>query len=113
MIDFLSQGEKMIAKALTAIDGAFDHKVYQKNKVKLQAPVPVPSKIIGIGLNYRDHAIERNDPIPKYPLIFAKFSNSVIGPYDPIIVPKVTNRVDWECELGFVIGKKMSSCGTG
>ncbi len=106
MIDFLSHGEKMIANVKTVIDEAFDHKFYQKNKIKLQAPVPVPSKIIGIGLNYRDHAIERNKPIPEYPLIFSKFSNSVIGPYDPIIIPKVTSRVDWECELGVVIGEK-------
>ena len=68
--------------------------------------VSKPSKFIGIGLNFKDHAEEQNLPIPKEPIIFSKFTSCVIGPNDPIIVPKDSNHTDWEVELGFVIGKK-------
>ena len=65
-----------------------------------------PSKFIGIGLNFKDHAEEQNLPIPKEPIIFSKFTSCIIGPNDPIIIPKGSNHTDWEVELGFVIGKK-------
>jgi 2-keto-4-pentenoate hydratase/2-oxohepta-3-ene-1,7-dioic acid hydratase in catechol pathway len=65
-----------------------------------------PSKFIGIGLNFKDHAEEQNLPIPKEPIIFSKFTNCVSGPNDDIIIPKNSNHTDWEVELGFVIGKK-------
>ena len=68
--------------------------------------VSKPSKFIGIGLNFKDHAAEQNLPIPKEPIIFSKFTSCIIGPNDPIIVPKNSNHTDWEVELGFVIGKK-------
>ena len=65
-----------------------------------------PSKYIGIGLNYKDHAIEQNLPIPKEPIIFSKFTNCITGPYDDIEIPKNSKKTDWEVELGFIIGKK-------
>ena len=65
-----------------------------------------PSKFIGIGLNFKDHAEEQNLPIPKEPIIFSKFTSCIDGPNDPIIVPKGSEHTDWEVELGFVIGKK-------
>ena len=65
-----------------------------------------PSKFIGIGLNFKDHAEEQNLPIPKEPIIFSKFTSCITGPNDPIIVPKGSEHTDWEVELGFVIGKK-------
>ena len=65
-----------------------------------------PSKFIGIGLNFKDHAEEQNLPIPKEPIIFSKFTSCITGPNDPIIVPKGSSHTDWEVELGFVIGKK-------
>ena len=68
--------------------------------------VTEPSKFIGIGLNFKDHAEEQNLPIPKEPIIFSKFTSCITGPNDPIIVPKDSNHTDWEVELGFVIGKK-------
>ncbi len=68
--------------------------------------VSKPSKFIGIGLNFKDHAEEQNLPIPKEPIIFSKFTSCITGPNDPIIVPKGSNHTDWEVELGFVIGKK-------
>jgi len=73
---------------------------------RIGACVSKPSKFIGIGLNFKDHAEEQNLPIPKEPIIFSKFTSCVTGPNDPIIVPKGSNHTDWEVELGFVIGKK-------
>ena len=68
--------------------------------------VSKPSKFIGIGLNFKDHAEEQNLPIPKEPIIFSKFTSCITGPNDPIVVPQGSNHTDWEVELGFVIGKK-------
>ena len=73
---------------------------------RIGACVSKPSKFIGIGLNFKDHAEEQNLPIPKEPIIFSKFTSCVTGPNDPIIVPKGSNHTDWEVEIGFVIGKK-------
>ena len=65
-----------------------------------------PSKFIGIGLNFKDHAKEQNLPIPKEPIIFSKFTSCLSGPNDDIVIPRHSNHTDWEVELGFVIGKK-------
>lgn len=74
--------------------------------VKLCAPIPDPPKILCMGLNYRDHAREANLEIPKYPVIFAKYSNTVIGSGDNIVLPKNSRKPDYEAEFGFVIGKR-------
>jgi len=73
---------------------------------RVGACVSKPSKFIGIGLNYKDHAKEQNLPVPKEPIIFSKFTNCVSGPNDNIMIPKNSKHTDWEVELGFVIGKK-------
>ena len=65
-----------------------------------------PSKFLGIGLNFKDHAKEQNLPIPKEPIIFSKFTSCITGPNDEIIIPKNSTKTDWEVELGFVIGKE-------
>jgi 2-keto-4-pentenoate hydratase/2-oxohepta-3-ene-1,7-dioic acid hydratase in catechol pathway len=72
---------------------------------RLLAPIPRPPKIICVGLNYRDHAIESKMEIPKVPTIFAKFATSVIGPGDAIVLPKNSVKPDYEAEFAFVIGK--------
>jgi len=74
-------------------------------EVKLLPPVE-PTKIIGLGLNYRDHAEEVGLKVPSEPLIFLKPSTSVIGPEEPIIIPPSSQRVDYEGELAIVISKK-------
>ena len=73
---------------------------------RIGACVLEPSKFIGIGLNFKDHAEEQNLPIPKEPIIFSKFTSCITGPNDQIVVPKGSNHTDWEVEIGFVIGKK-------
>lgn len=73
--------------------------------VRVLAPVQ-PSKIVAVGLNYRDHAREMNKRLPDEPLLFLKPSTAVIGPNDPIVMPSQAGRVDYEAELGIVIGKR-------
>jgi 2-keto-4-pentenoate hydratase/2-oxohepta-3-ene-1,7-dioic acid hydratase in catechol pathway len=72
--------------------------------VRVLAPV-TPSKIVAIGLNYRDHAAERGKPLPAEPLLFLKPPSSVIGPGDTIEIPVWAGRVDHEAEMGIVIGR--------
>ena len=81
--------------------------IMDKN-LRIGACVSNPSKFIGIGLNFKDHALEQNLPIPNEPIIFSKFTNCIVGPNDDIIIPKISTHTDWEVELGFVIGKKAS-----
>jgi 2,4-didehydro-3-deoxy-L-rhamnonate hydrolase len=64
-----------------------------------------PGKVLCIGLNYSDHALESKMPIPTEPIVFQKGSNTVVGPYDNIIIPRKSKKTDWEVELGVVIGK--------
>ncbi len=75
-------------------------------KVKILPPV-VPTKIIGVGVNYRDHAQEMSRPLPAEPLIFLKPPSSLIGHHDAIIYPRQANRVDYEGELAVVIGQEV------
>src|SRR6266404_1541267 len=75
------------------------------SSVKLLAPIPRPGKLICVGLNYRDHAIESKMEIPKVPTIFSKFSSSVIGPGEPVVLPRNSTRPDYEAEFAFVIGQ--------
>jgi 2-keto-4-pentenoate hydratase/2-oxohepta-3-ene-1,7-dioic acid hydratase in catechol pathway len=77
---------------------------YALDQVKLLPPV-MPSKIVAIGLNYKDHAAELKIELPEEPLIFLKPASAVIGHLDPIIYPAMSHRVDFEGELGIVIGK--------
>jgi 2,4-didehydro-3-deoxy-L-rhamnonate hydrolase len=74
-------------------------------EIALSAPVRNPGKIVGVGLNYRDHAEESGEPVPAEPILFAKFANSVIGPGDAIVVPSAAKQADYEAELGVVIGR--------
>ncbi|ESP86998.1 fumarylacetoacetate hydrolase family protein [Candidatus Halobonum tyrrellensis] len=74
-------------------------------EARLLAPVPRPSKIVCVGLNYHDHAEEQDEEIPDSPLLFSKASTSVTNPEDPIVHPAELEEVDYEVELGIVIGR--------
>jgi len=78
------------------------------DSVRLGSPVARPSKIICIGLNYVDHCLETNAPIPTEPIIFFKSTTSLCGPNDDLIIPKNSEKTDWEIELAFIVGKKAS-----
>jgi len=73
---------------------------------RLGPPVGLVPKFLGIGLNYRDHAEETGMPIPEVPIVFAKASSCVSGPYDPVLAPKGFERMDYEVELAVVIGTR-------
>jgi len=109
IIEFFEGGDAMRAKAQQAIAAAPSASQTGLAAVTLQAPIPHPGKIICIGLNYRDHAAESGQAIPTYPIIFAKYGNVVIGPGQPIVLPKISQEVDYEAELGVVIGKRAKS----
>jgi 2-keto-4-pentenoate hydratase/2-oxohepta-3-ene-1,7-dioic acid hydratase in catechol pathway len=81
------------------------------DRVTLAAPVSRPSKVIGIGLNYKDHAEEQKAKVPDVPVIFAKFPTALIGPKEAIAWDaKVTGKVDFEGELAVVIGSRIQNC---
>ncbi len=75
------------------------------DSVTFEAPISRPGKIVALGKNYLDHIEETGSDVPEFPVIFTKFPSSVIGPDDSIVIPKVSSQVDWEVELGIVIGK--------
>ena len=68
------------------------------------ACIPRPGKVVCIGLNYTDHAAEVGAKVPKEPIVFLKGTNSVVGPYDDVLIPRRSVKTDWEVELGIVIG---------
>jgi 2-keto-4-pentenoate hydratase/2-oxohepta-3-ene-1,7-dioic acid hydratase in catechol pathway len=76
------------------------------SEVRLHSPIPDPGKILCIGLNYLDHARESGQPVPDHPILFAKFNNTLIGHQAAILWDGTSQKVDYEAELAFVIGKK-------
>ncbi len=85
------EGERIMARPMSS--------------VTLDAPLSRPGKIVALGKNYLDHVEETDSEVPEFPVIFAKFPSSVIGPDDYISIPDVSSKIDWEVELGIVIGK--------
>lgn len=75
---------------------------------RLGPPLARPSKIVCIGLNYRDHAAESGIDLPKEPVLFLKSTTSLTGPDDPVVIPRNARKLDWEVELGIVIGRRAS-----
>ncbi|MGH7966518.1 MAG: fumarylacetoacetate hydrolase family protein [Candidatus Binatia bacterium] len=115
ILGFLAGGESALAAArevvqhITGVDNAaLTDKgiVYPLKTVTLKAPVPRPTKLILVGLNYRDHAEEAKMKTPEVPTLFSKYASSVIGPGEAIRVPKVSDKIDYEGEFAFVIGRR-------
>jgi 2-keto-4-pentenoate hydratase/2-oxohepta-3-ene-1,7-dioic acid hydratase in catechol pathway len=73
--------------------------------VRTGAPVARPPKVVCIGLNYADHAAESGSPVPSEPTVFMKATNTVVGPYDDVLIPRGSSKTDWEVELGVVLGR--------
>lgn len=78
------------------------------NDTRLGVPLTRPSKIVCVGLNYAQHAAEAGMDIPKEPVLFFKSTTALVGPNDDVIIPKNSEKTDWEVELAIVIGKKAS-----
>ena len=121
MISFLCLGEKGLSEARKAIEWvteqiALDQDVkglVDLDKIDVEAPIPRPRKgIVCLGLNYSDHVAEgsktldEEQSIPEHPIFFTKAPTAVIGPYNNIVYPRVTEKLDYEVELAVVIGKE-------
>jgi 2-keto-4-pentenoate hydratase/2-oxohepta-3-ene-1,7-dioic acid hydratase in catechol pathway len=76
-------------------------------------PIDRPGKIVCVGLNYRDHAAEQGVAPPQHPILFAKWQTALVGPGEPIVLPPVTREVDYEAELGVVIGERVRNVSEG
>jgi acylpyruvate hydrolase len=91
--------------ARDAVAGITEWVTVDRAAARVHAPIADPGKFICNGLNYKDHAEEAGQPIPKEPPIFAKFANAIVDPGDPILRPRGSSQLDWEVELGVVIGR--------
>jgi 2-keto-4-pentenoate hydratase/2-oxohepta-3-ene-1,7-dioic acid hydratase in catechol pathway len=101
MKELLTLGAPGLDRARAAIQAG---QPLEPQSLRLLAPVPHPEKVICVGLNYADHAAESKLPIPTEPVVFNKFPTAVIGHQAPILLPKISNQVDYEAELVVVIG---------
>ena len=102
---FLDSIAFMAAAASVQADVARSKPTVAMEKVKLVAPVPAPPRIFGIGVNYAEHAAESGTKVQKVPTVFIVLSSSVVGPGENVILPKASEKVDYEAELAVVIGK--------
>ncbi len=106
MLDFLALGEPGMALAREVIASAQERWLIPAAEAKLLAPVPRPGKILCLGHNYYDHMEQGRTQPAEYPTFFCKTVNTVIGPDQPIIVPRASSQVDYEAELAVVIGQR-------
>lgn len=113
MMAFLEGGEaamelaKEAARFISLSDlQVDDFLLFDRQSIRLEAPLLKPGKIICVGQNYREHILEMNLEIPEYPVIFSRFSNCIIGPEDSVSLPHITRQLDYEAEFAFVMGKK-------
>ena len=113
MNGFLQGGKESLKLASQAIDYAFHHRkddgyklIFNVKDIKVDAPVPAPGKMICVGHNYREHILEMKRELPPFPVVFAKFANTVVGPQDDISFYPVSEKLDYEAEFAFVIGKR-------
>ncbi len=113
MLELLRGGTELLQLARRAVENASPETWLPVAGTQLVAPVPDPGKIICIGLNYRDHAAEAGSSTPAEPVVFAKLSNTVNGPFAPITMPRATEQIDYEAELGVVIGKTCKGVSEG
>ena len=76
--------------------------------LRVGAPIARPTAILCIGQNYAAHAAESGSPVPEQPVLFLKHPNTVVGPYDDVVVPRGSTKTDWEVELGVVLGRRLA-----
>ncbi|MCA9510487.1 MAG: fumarylacetoacetate hydrolase family protein [Myxococcales bacterium] len=104
MLSLLAAGDAVLARAESAASSAVTRTPLAR--VKLGAPVARPRKFLAIGLNYADHITESGAETPKFPAVFNKQVTCVAGPHDDVHMPRVSQALDYEGELAFVIGKR-------
>src|SRR6266446_582690 len=104
----LQQGQQALLEVFAWAKSQFEARsgLLSLDALELGPPVPDPDKIICLGVNYREHAAEAQQELPAVPMFFAKFRNSLIGPTSPILLPRVSNQIDYEGELAVIIGTR-------
>jgi 2-keto-4-pentenoate hydratase/2-oxohepta-3-ene-1,7-dioic acid hydratase in catechol pathway len=102
----LAGGTAAVERARAVADNAPAGARRSQDAIRLLAPLPRPPKLLCVGLNYRDHAEETGQPLPKVPIFFTKAATSVVGPGAPIVLPVDSAQVDYEAELAVVIGTR-------
>lgn len=116
VMDVIKGGQKTIKKLQSYIDYLLEENSYSyitnENEINWGPAVPAPNKIICVGLNYRKHADETNSPYPETPILFPKFNNALAGHLEEISIPNVTEKLDYEVELGIVIGQETKNVST-
>lgn len=105
ILDFLAAGESMRERAAAVVAGIGSDYVLDTNEAHLGPPIPHPDKILCIGINYKDHIEETNSETPEHPVVFSKYSNTIIGPGDAIHLPPISKAVDYEAEFAVVMGR--------
>ncbi|RFB18568.1 FAA hydrolase family protein [Bacillus sp. HNG] len=110
---FLQGGKESVEIAKKAVTYALENPttyrhqlIFNKEDVKIEAPLKRPGKIFAVGHNYREHILEMGRQIPTHPVLFAKFANTIIGPQDDIPFQPISEQLDYEAEFAFVIGKR-------
>lgn len=106
---FLASGG--VARVREALERG-DLPVVEAEGLRVGAPIARPGKIVCIGLNFSDHAAESGAAVPAEPVVFMKASNTMVGPYDEVLVPRGSVKTDWEVELAIVIGRKARYLGS-
>jgi 2,4-didehydro-3-deoxy-L-rhamnonate hydrolase len=101
-------GTESFKRLLSANSGSLASLPKAPPSVRLGCPVGAISKVVGVGLNYREHARESNAAIPSEPIIFLKANTSISGPNDDVVLPRNSAKTDWEVELAVVIGQRAS-----
>jgi len=104
---FLEGGDELLKKAKRIV--AEGRSIIPESDVNFLAPISHMDKLACVGLNYSGHCKEQNIDPPESPVIFSKFPSNIIGPTDTIVLPSISDKVDWEAELAIVIGKKCKS----
>lgn len=104
----LQQGQAALEQVLSQARQYFEsgQAFLSVDNVDFGPPVPDPDKILCLGLNYREHAAEAGLELPSVPVFFAKFRNSLVGPYSPVLLPRISTQIDYEGELAAVIGAR-------
>lgn len=113
MEGFLQGGKESLSIAEEAVEYALNNRdaykfplVYRYDEVKVEAPVQKPGKIICVGHNYREHIAEMGRDLPPFPVVFAKFANTIVGPQDDIPYFPISEMLDYEAEFAFVVGQR-------
>ncbi|WP_199752724.1 fumarylacetoacetate hydrolase family protein [Actinoplanes sp. ATCC 53533] len=86
--------------------------VHQFGDQRIGAPIARPHQILGVGLNFSDHAAETGQPVPSEPILFTKSPNTLVGPNDDVRIPRGSTKPDWDVELGIVIDSRASYLGS-